>query len=61
MMLKLLCCNVTVFSLIISYEFIGIFFSFSSGTEICLSISESIDVLVSEINHFFQKVCSTAL
>ncbi|KAL9353270.1 hypothetical protein Peur_055950 [Populus x canadensis] len=27
-----------------------------SGTEICLSISESIDVLVSEINHFFQKM-----
>ncbi|XP_061975301.1 type 2 DNA topoisomerase 6 subunit B-like [Populus nigra] len=27
-----------------------------SGTETCLSISESIDVLVSEINHFFQKM-----
>ncbi|KAI9386555.1 hypothetical protein POPTR_010G041900v4 [Populus trichocarpa] len=27
-----------------------------SGTQICLSISESIDVLVSEINHFFQKM-----
>ncbi|CAK7332667.1 unnamed protein product [Dovyalis caffra] len=26
------------------------------GTEVCLSISESIDVLVSEINHFFQKM-----
>ncbi|KAJ6431145.1 hypothetical protein OIU84_018610 [Salix udensis] len=27
-----------------------------SGTEVYLSISESIDVLVSEINHFFQKI-----
>ncbi|KAG5236238.1 type DNA topoisomerase [Salix suchowensis] len=26
------------------------------GTEVYLSISESIDVLVSEINHFFQKI-----
>ena len=57
----LICCVLMLFCPLLFLWIYCLFFLFSSGTEVCLFISESIDVLVSDINHFFQKVCSTAL